>query len=383
MRRSLLLAIPPCVMAGACGSDNSDGGLVFRWDDVPPEAIVIAMDTMVQGDDSEDVRTLAAARARLLGVREEWTYGTLEGPDNTLWGWIRDVATDAEGNVYAIDGLLNLLRVLSPAGELIAETFRSGGGPMEARAPMGVELIGDTLVVFSSFDGLIYATGEPQELSETGRVVPQPTLEFEDGCAANTLLFLRISPIAEPASVQAVGLDGTQVGIFGDVFQHEDVSVRAKLSKGGIACSHKPERVVTSLTGGSLIHAYDYSGAPAWVAHLAGFRPPETRGARLGDGRLVLSSPGESPEDRVQKPIWLPGGLFLVQVIRRGPFREVDGRTLRKILRRDSYILAARSGVGVYVGPDLPEVLHVTEGRLFAMEADDELGHVILATYQW
>ena len=84
------------------------------------------MDTVVGGDDAEDVRTLEVARARLLALREDWSYGTLDGPDNTLWGWIRDVATDTVGNVYAIDGLLNLMRVLSPAGELIERRFASG-----------------------------------------------------------------------------------------------------------------------------------------------------------------------------------------------------------------------------------------------------------------
>lgn len=381
-RRLLLpLALVPVVTTGACGQTSDGGGMVFRWEDVPPGAVVISMDTTVEGDDAEDVRTLEVARARLLALREDWSYGTLDGPDNTPWGWIRDVATDAEGNVYAIDGLLNLMRVLSPAGELIGETFRVGEGPMEIRGPAGVEFVGDTLMVYSPF-GFIYASGEPQNLTEAARFFPENASGIEDACVGDALV-LRIMPVPEPASVQAMNLDGTAVGIFGDVFEHDAISVRIDLSHGQIACSHGPKRVVISFNDGSLIHAYDYSGAPEWVAHLAGFQAPEVRGVPFGDGRIALSSPGESPEDRVQRLTSLPGGLILVQVNRMGPYEESDGSRLRKVRRRDSYILSAHTGAGVYVGPGLPEVLHATERRLFVMDTDDELDYVILRTYAW
>ncbi len=382
-RRLLLpLALVTVVTTGACGQTNDGGGMVFRWEDVPPGAVVISMDTVVGGDDAEDVRTLEVARARLLALREDWSYGTLDGPDNTLWGWIRDVATDTVGNVYAIDGLLNLMRVLSPAGELIEETFRVGEGPMEIRSPAGVEFIGDTLMVFSPF-GFIYASGEPQNLTEAARFFPENASGIEDACVGDAPVFLRIMPVPEPASVQAMNLDGTEVGVFGDVFEHDAVSVRIDLSRGQIACTHEPKRVATSFNDGSLIHAYDYSGAPEWVAHLAGFRAPEVRGVSFGDGRIALSSPGESPEDRVQRLTSLPGGLILVQVNRMGPYEEVDGSRLRKVRTRDSYLLSARTGAGVYVGPGLPEVLHATERKLFVMDTDDELDYVILRTYAW
>ena len=56
-----------------------------------------------------------------------------------------------------------------------------------------------------------------------------------------------------------------------------------------------------------------------------------------------------------------------------GPYEEVDGSRLRKVRTRDSYLLSARTGAGVYVGPGLPEVLHATERKLFVMDTDDEL----------
>ena len=383
LQRLLLpLALIPVATNGAWGQSTDGGGIAFRWEDVPSRAVVITMDTVIGGDNAEDVRALEAGRARLLAVREEWSYGTLDGPDNTHWGLIRDVATDAEGNVYAVDGLLNLVRVLSPAGGLIAETFRVGEGPMEIRGPAGAEFVGDTLMVFSPF-GFLYASGEPQNLTETGRFVPENPAGIEDACVGDALVFLRIMPFLEPVSVQTMNLDGTAVGIFGDVFEHDDVSVRTNLSRGQIACTNEPKRVVTSFNDGSLIHGYDYSGAPEWVAHLAGFRAPEVRGVLLGDGRYAMSRPGESPEDRVQTLTSLPGGLILVQVNRMGPYEVVDDRRLRTVRRRDSYLLSAHTGTGVYVGPGLPAVVHATERRLFAMDTDDELDYVILRTYGW
>ena len=379
---SLPLALTPFATTGAFGQSTDRGGIAFRWEDVPAGAVVITMDTVIGGDSAEDVRALEVGRARLLAIREEWSYGTLDGPDNTLWGLIRDVATDAEGNVYAVDGLLNLVRVLSPAGELIAETFRSGEGPMEIRGPAGADFVGDTLMVFSPF-GFLYASGEPQNLTEAGRFVPENPTGIEDACVGDSLVFLRIMPFLESVSVQAMSLDGTVVGIFGDVFEHDDIPVRTNLSRGQIACTHEPKTVVTSFNDGSLIHGYDYSGAAKWVAHLAGFRAPEVRGVPVGDGRYAMSRPGESPEDRVQTLTSLPGGLMLVQVNRMGPYEVVDDRRLRKVRRRDSYLLHARTGTGVYVGAGLPEVVHATERSLFAMDTDDELDYVILRTYGW
>ena len=204
------------------------------------------MDTVVVGDDAEDVRTLEVARARLLALREDWSYGTL--------------------------------------------------------------------MVFSPF-GFIYASGEPQNLTEAARFFPENASGIEDACVGDALVFLRIMPVPEPASVQAMNLDGTEVEIFGDVFEHDAVSVRIDLSRGQIACSPGPKRVVTSFNDGSLIHAYDYSGAPEWVAHLAGFLAPEVRGVSFGDGRIALSSPGESPEDRVQRLMREHG---LLAPVRRG-----------------------------------------------------------------
>lgn len=112
---------------------------------------------------------------------------------------------------------------------------------------------------------------------------------------------VRFTGRTEPASVQAVSMDGTVGGFFGSAFNHEDPAVRSHMSRGGIACTHEPERVATFFHGGPLIHAYDFSGRSVWVANVSGFRPTETHGTPLSDGRIMLSRPGRSPEDRIQR----------------------------------------------------------------------------------
>ena len=387
-RPVVMLGLASCVIVGACGASDgtgaSDGNgqLVFRWDDIPGDAVPVSMDTVAGVGAGVEGRALASARSRLLSIREEWTYGTLDGPDNTLWAWLRDVATDPEGNVYAVDGMLNLMRVLSPEGELITETFHRGEGPMELRAPRSVEVIRDTVVVFSGF-GIAYATGGPRGFTDAGRILPEGASGAEDACVTDALIYLRLSARTEPASVRAVTMAGTGAGSFGSVFDHENPSVRSHMSRGGIACTHEPERIATFFNSSPLIYAYDYSGRSIWVAYLSGFRPTETHGTLLSDGRVQLSRPGRSPEDWVQRLISLPGGLFLVQVLRMGATEMVDGRAITRVQRSDSYLLSARTGAGVYVGPDLPEVLHATEERLFVVHAHDELDYVFLSAYRW
>ena len=369
------------ILGTSCVSDAQDGAMAIRWEDVPPEAVVVSQDTVPHVNDSEVAQSLMVARSRLLAIREEWGYGTLDGPQNTLWAWIRDVATDSEGHAYVVDGMLNLLRVLSPSGELVAEAFRPGDGPMELRTPAGAEFVGDTLLVFSH-SRFVYAAGDPQDLKEAWRSSSQAP-GVEDVCIADETVFVKSMPIMESVAVRALDLAGNPIRTFGSVFEHSDVNVRATLSRGHIACTHEARRVVTSFHDGSLIYAYEYDGTPVWAAHLQGFRSPEFRGQRMHDGSIALSNPSEVPEDRVQSLTTIPGGLILVQVNRMGPLEEVDGRTVSQIRRRDSYLLSARTGAGVYVGSGLPEVLHATDRRLFVMDADVDVGHVILKSYLW
>ncbi len=376
-----LLVMTPVTLGVACASDAQDGATVIRWEDIPRGAVVVSQDTVPRVDDDEAAQSLMAARSRLLAIREEWGYGTLDGPQNTLWAWIRDVATDREGHIYVVDGMLNLLRVLSPSGDLVAEAFRPGDGPMELRTPAGAEFVGDTLVVFSH-SRFVYATGDPQDLREAGRFTPQAP-GVEDACIADETMFVKSMPIMEPVAVRTLDLAGNSVGTFGTVFEHSDVNVRATLSRGHVACIQEPRRVVTSFHDGSLIYAYEYDGTPVWTAHLEGFRSPRFRGQRMDDGSIALSNPGEAPEDRVQSLTAIPGGLILVQVNRMDPFEVVDGRRVAQIRRRDSYLLSARTGAGVYVGSELPEVLHATDRRLFVMDADVDVGYVILKSYLW
>lgn len=381
-RRFLRLPVTiPVLLGASCASDVQYGAMVIRWEDVPPGAVVVSLDTVPQFDDGEAAQSLMVARSRLLAIREEWGYGTLDGPQNTLWGWIRDATTDSEGYLYVVDGMFNLLRVLSPSGDFVAEVFRPGDGPMELRTPAGAEFFGDTLVVFSH-SRFVYSTGEPQDLEEVRRFAPRAP-GVEDACIGEEGMFVKSMPVTESVAVRALDSSGNPVGMFGSVFEHSDVNVRATLSRGHIACVHEPGRVVTAFHNGSLIYAHEYDGTPVWVAHLDGFRSPEFRGQPLGDGRIALSNPGELPEDRVQSLTAMPGGLILVQVNRTGPFEVIDGRRVSEIRRRDSYLLSARTGAGVYVGSELPEVLHATDRRLFVMDADIDVGYVILRSYLW
>ena len=386
--RLLTMALP-FVTVTACSSGDrgsSSDGMVFRWDEIPHDAVAISMDTVIQGH-GDDHRSLAVARARLLGGREEWTYGTIDGPENTVWSWIRDVTTDAEGNVYVLDLLLNLLRVLSPEGELITEAHLSGEGPMEIRATAGADFMEDTLVLFSPAY-VIFSVGGPRAPAEARRAFPRSP-GTEDACTTDSLLYLKISPFAAEGSILMVDAEGNEVGTFGHVFEHEDASVRAYMSRGQVACGQEADRVFLAADNSSLIRAYSHSGTPAWVGNLVGFRPPEILGEPMGDGRLALSNPATSPEDKVQRLTSLPGGVVLVQVARMGPSESVGGRTIRRVRRRDSYLLSARTGVGVYVGSELPEVLHATATRLFAVDAGveinggTEVNYLLLKTYEW
>jgi len=152
---------------------------------------------------------------------------------------------------------------------------------------------------------------------------------------------------------------------YGSGFDHERDDVSAFFSAGGMACSGP--YVATFFNNVPLLYGYDARrGVEAWSALLTDFQHPEVR---LEDGGGIgLGS--EKASDMVLGLFGLPDGVFMVQVNRMGPREVEDGRVFIPVERRDTYVLLAESGVGLYVGKGLPHIIGVSGAMLQAVESD-------------
>ncbi|MBE0565850.1 MAG: hypothetical protein IH621_07845 [Krumholzibacteria bacterium] len=90
-----------------------------------------------------------------IGLEPLWR---IDSGDSTapLLGFVSDVAIDASGDAYLLDGQLADVKVMAPDGRLLRVLGRSGDGPGEFRAPGEVFFLPDSsLAVVSKMGGLI------------------------------------------------------------------------------------------------------------------------------------------------------------------------------------------------------------------------------------
>jgi hypothetical protein len=104
--------------------------LVFLLASLPTAVPAAWQGDMNESDDGLRVvnpETPAAGEATL-EVRELWRVGH---DDELLFGMINELLTDADGNVYLLDGQLQEIQVIDPDGEWLQTIGRQGEGPGE------------------------------------------------------------------------------------------------------------------------------------------------------------------------------------------------------------------------------------------------------------
>lgn len=79
--------------------------------------------------------------SRTLRMQEQWRAGGEES--DLLLGMVRDVARDADGNLYVLDSQLAQVHVFAPDGRLVRTVGRQGDGPGEFRFPTNLIVLPD------------------------------------------------------------------------------------------------------------------------------------------------------------------------------------------------------------------------------------------------
>jgi len=236
-------------------------------------------------------------RDRLIepGFEEVYRVGVLDGESWEMFGRIRRVAFDAEGNLYvfdASDAMGSDLRVLvfDAAGGFTREFGSSGQGPGEFNRPAGFAVLRDGTVVVSDaghgayqifdrsgvFQRMVRAGDEPGSTPGlSGNVQPDPRggAVFVGGFGGGPGISFRTggadSGIAPPTSrpVVRIGLGGD--GVQADTVVHgwlpprneldlpTDVPAQLRDMMGGMSLptQFEPRLLVGALPDGGIVHS--------------------------------------------------------------------------------------------------------------------------------
>ena len=128
MRRILRIAAFPvlALLSTACASGSDDAASeAHRWTaavDTIGDTVVVRT---VSGQVWESDRTLVS----------EVSIGVLEGEEQYQFGRLRAIAVDGNGNMYAFDSHVPVLRVYGPDGAWLRDIGREGEGPGEYKQP--------------------------------------------------------------------------------------------------------------------------------------------------------------------------------------------------------------------------------------------------------
>ncbi len=230
----------------------------------------------------------------------ETVIGDLHEPASHVFGQIRHLEVDGDGNLYVLDRHANDIRVFNARGEFIDGVGGGGQGPGEFRGLRGVTLSGG---------GLMHAVDEGNarvstfELTETG-------LEFRDSaslgfvpydvCALGSIRFVLVG--GGPATgelIHALDEEGNVIRTFGEREFPEGELREIKgdrsdlLNQGFLHCDEERDLLFFLHLARPLLRAFSPTGEEVWRTTIPDYH--EQRYA-LGRNGLCCRYPLPDPD---------------------------------------------------------------------------------------
>lgn len=336
----------------------------------------IRASTVIAKDDTAASGSAASAMAaRLRRARRVDSIGTLDGPLETVFGTVSDVAVAPTGAIYVLDIANQLVRGFSASGAPLIQLGRLGSGPPDLRTPLSIWTEGDsTVVVADGVLGIKYFNAKPRSS------VPPRVLRLGAPPIAACALGGQIVSVGTSGAtvgvVSKVGVeplgsitarDGNLVRSFGESYPSDNAMVRRSMSESVVACT--PEGViVTSLSKTPFVTGYGAEGSLLWVSRLKDFivgRHVEEANSR---GQRSIGIDERDPRNSFVRRITPVGGSMVVVQVGLMTPESIRDRSIWS--RIDSYVLDVRDGRGAYVGSTLPLLAAMSGERLVGFEND-------------
>jgi hypothetical protein len=327
LSRARLVRVLSLAVLAACGGDSGQ--------------------QQVAAADSADSQQLDAWVDRLQRAYQSTTYGVLDGPPEQTFGQLTAVSV-ANGRVLVADRLMHAVRVYDTSMVYLGSLAPPGGGPLETRSLMGIAWGPDGQIVVA--DG---STVKVFERDEAGAVklLANPRLRArpDDVCVTGGRMFVRVSFPTLSGTVVSVRMDGSDENVFGEQPVAGDPYTRATLSRGLIACTLDPARILITFEGAPTIVAYDSTGQKTWQADIHPFRRAKLDTVvvhgMVGVGHNYFDSP-----DRIISITPLDSNVVAVQVFRHDPPKRGAPFSTGRV---DTYVVSATTGSQRLAGADV------------------------------
>jgi hypothetical protein len=121
-----VLTILGCAAVSACGGGDASGGAA------------VVRDTLPNGAERLSYAALPAPAGEPAAI--ELSIGAMEGEAHEIFGDVRSIEADAQGNIYVFDTQATEVRVFDPEGQYLRTLTRKGGGPGEVMEANGMVL---------------------------------------------------------------------------------------------------------------------------------------------------------------------------------------------------------------------------------------------------
>jgi hypothetical protein len=149
-------------------------------------------------------------RAARIELVEDLTIGVGSTDPNYMFYQARDIAVDAEGNIYLLDGGNHRVQVFDPDGRFSRSFGREGQGPGEFMQPLATALLGERLFVADNSNQRVSVWTLTGELVED-RAAPFRGMSIGSLAAltGGSLLFAHDSRLVPESSVGIARLSAT------------------------------------------------------------------------------------------------------------------------------------------------------------------------------
>lgn len=264
------------------------------------------------------------------------SFGTLEGPLQTILGTVEAVAVDRNGRLFILDSRFNNVRVIADDGRFLQSFGSPGNGPGELARPtsIAVDAGGHVYVADASRAVQVFALDRSGTYRYT-RAFRLPAAAH-GMCFLGSDLFIHGSNLEVANLIHRVDTTGVVLNSFGSLYSSPVPFINYTLSRSYIACDAHSGTIVLAPRGGlAEVRAYRRDGTPAWRLKLHGYvsASVEERGRAV----RVTTLPGGS---FIMALVTAPGG-FVLQIGTRTQLGQVviDGDGLTRL-----FFLAAGSG---------------------------------------
>lgn len=239
------------------------------------------------------------------------TYGLIDGPANRVFGFVEDAALGEDSVLYVLDRGLKHVRVMDRGLRHVFDFTRSGPGPSELQAPIGIAamsanhvVVGDRGNTFKIFRVTAdTATLESSFMLET---------KVDDFCVLDDELFVR--GWNESALIHRVSGTGEVLGSFGAGWESDSYLTRQERSEGIIGCNDEAGIVAAMFDLDPRIYAYTPEGELLWTTSIPDYHQARIEEGADAAGRPTIKFYDDPPHDMAAKIVPFGSDQFLVQV---------------------------------------------------------------------